>query len=343
MRRRNLLLWISPFLYGMLVLAGESSTVRGADALRSFYVVTHFFSDSLSDSYEEILEVTTEGDDVRVRVIRISSATRYCGGQLVRAAERVLPHTKIRKLTGPIDICSFTAHDVTAALKAAAPKAITDTWDSATLSIVAECGAQQRVLNFPYPAQVDLKALRRDNPRVRDLWDLNYKVRSRAFGKHFSFHDLSAVQEKQFEDFGTKLLPELVSGRFDAGFGDYTCANQKCDPNYLAWRLRGYIGPPTNTDPAHVEIIDPASSHLLKYDLPQYPPIAKAAQLSGEVRLKILPDLQTGLVKDVHQLSGNPLLGSVAIDAARKWQFSSSIDTSQPVEVVLKFHLCHDE
>jgi hypothetical protein len=342
MRQHNSLLSILPFLCGILMLAGESSRARNADALHSFYVVTHFFSDFLSDSYDEILEVTSEGKDVRVRVIRISSATRYCGGQLVRAAERVLPDTTIKKLTGRVDLCSYTGHDVTAALNAAAPKGITDTWDSATLSIVAKCRAQERVLDFPYPAQVDLKALQRDNPRVRALWDLNYKVRSRAFGKRFSFRDLSAAQEKEFEDLGTKLLPELVSGQFDAGFGNYTCANQKCDTNYLAWLLRGYTGPPANRDPAYVEIIN-TSLRLAKYDLPKYPPIAKTAHLFGEVRLRIVPEMQTGLVKDVQLVSGNPLLGSVAINAAKKWQFSSGLQSDQPVEVVLKFHLCPDE
>lgn len=342
MRQRRLLLLILPSLCGILVL-NEASKAQNPNKLQSFFVVTEFFSDSLADSYDEILEVTANGKDVRVRVIRISSATRYCGGQLVRAAERILPDTTINKVNGNVDLCSYTEHEVKDALKAASPKAISDTWDSATLSIVAKCAAQETVLDFPYPAQVDMKALGRDNPRIRTLWDLNYRVRRHAFGKNFSFRSLSGDREKELEDLGTKLLPELVSGKFDTGFGDYTCANEKCDTNYLAWRLREYTGPPINRDPASVELVNSASLHLEKYDPPQYSPIAKTAHIFGEVRLRIVPDKQTGLVKDVQLESGNPLLGSLAINAAKNWRFSPETLSEPSTEAVLKFSLCPDK
>jgi hypothetical protein len=138
-------------------------------------------------------------------------------------------------------------------------------------------------------------------------------------------------------------LPELVSGTFDAGFDGYTCANQKCDTNYLAWRLTGYAGAPANADPSFVDLVNAATLHLAHYDLPHYPPLAKQTRLFGEVRLKIFRDAHTGLVKDVQQVSGNALLGNVAIDAAKKWQFSSEAQADQPAEAVLKFSLCPDE
>jgi hypothetical protein len=126
----------------------------------------------------------------------------------------------VRKVAGRIALCSYTERAVADALKAAAPNGIGDTWDSATLNVVARCGTGEKVFAFPYPAEVDLKALHRDSPRVDALWDLSYKVRRHAFGKHFSFRDSPPAQEKEFEDLGMKLLPELVSGKYDAGFGD---------------------------------------------------------------------------------------------------------------------------
>jgi len=325
------------------MLPGEERRARNIDPLQSFYVVTNYFSDFLGDGYEEILEVTSEGKDVRIRIVRISAANRYCGGQLVRASERILPDTSISKVAGRVDLCSYTEPGVTAALKAAAPKRITSIEDSATLTIVAKCGAQQRIFGFPYPEEVDLKTLDRNNPGVQALWDLTYKVRSRAFGKRFSFLDLPATQEKEVEDLGTKLLPELVSGKFDAAFGDYTCADQKCDTNYLAWLLRGYTGPPANRDPASVELINAPSLHLAKYDPPRYSAVAKTAHIFGEVRLRIVPNVQTGLVKDVELVSGNSLLGNLAINASRNWQFSPGMQSDQPLEAVLKFKLCPEE
>ena len=176
--RRNLFLVVLPFLVGALILPSNATSSRQPDPLKSFYIVTHYFSDFLSDSFEEILDVAPQGKDVRVRVIRISSATRYCGGALVRAAERVLPNTTLRKVVRGIDICNYTAKDVDAALDAAKPKLQTGTEDSATLSIVANCGSQENVVEFPYPETVDLKILRRENPRVNSLWDLPYRIRA---------------------------------------------------------------------------------------------------------------------------------------------------------------------
>ncbi len=340
MRQRNSLLSFLPFLCGVLMLIANASRARDRDPLQSFYVVTEFFSDFLPDSYEEILDVTPQQKDVRVRVVRLSSATRFCGGELLRASERVLPNTSLQKVVGRIDLCSYTEQGVAAALKSAAPKAIRDTWDSAKLNAVAKCGAEEKVFAFPYPAEVDLKALHRDNPRVDALWDLTYKVRSHAFGKHFSFHDLPPAQEKEFEDMGMKLLPELVSGKFDAGFGDYTCGGQKCETNYLASRLEGYTGPPATRDPSSVTLVNASSLHLVKYDPPAYSAVAKVARIFGELRLRIVLDTQTGLVKDAQLVSGNSLLAYAAIDAAKKWQFAPGAQSDSPVEAVLRFSLC---
>ena len=135
-----------------------------------------------------------------------------------------------------------------------------------------------------------------------------------------------------------------LSGNFrKAGFGGYTCGNQKCDTNYLAWLLKGYTKAPSNRDPSTVELMNATALHLAHYDLPLYPALARQTRLSGEVRLNISVDAQTDLVKDVQQTSGNTLLGKAAINSARKWQFSSGSQPGQPVEAVLKFTLCPGE
>src|SRR5271163_1288871 len=118
MRQPNLLLLAFRLLCGILLLGVEISSAQNTDPLQSFYAVTNFFSDYLPGWYEEILEVTPQGKDVRVRVIRISAANPYCGGDLVRAVERVLPDTTIRKVGGRVDICSYAESSVASALKA---------------------------------------------------------------------------------------------------------------------------------------------------------------------------------------------------------------------------------
>jgi hypothetical protein len=341
--RRNFFLAALPFLFGLLIPSSNAKQAKPPDPLQSFYIVTHYFSDFLSDSYEEILDVTPLAKDVRVRVIRISSATRYCGGTLVRAAERVLPNTTLRKVARGIAVCNYSAKDVDAALASAKPILETGTEDSATLSFVAKCGTQENVVEFPYPETVDLKILHRDSPRVNSLWDLVFKIRVHAFGPHSPFRDLSPTEEKHLEDQGTQLLPELLSGKYNAGFAGYECPIPECNTNYLAGLLRDYTGPPANRDPASVELVNATSLHLAKYVSPPFPRIAETAHVLGEVHLRIVPDPQTGVVKDVELLSGPRLLGDPAVKAARNWQFTPGSQSGQPVEAILKFTLCPNE
>jgi hypothetical protein len=343
MRLRIALLAFSALACGAILLFARTAATQKISAPQSFYIVTHVFSDDLPSGYEEILQVTHQEKDVCVRLIRISLANRNCGGQLVRAAERILPNTALGQATGNVDLCSYSDREVASALKHAAPKGVQVIFDSATQDIVAKCGAKEIVLGLPYPEEVDWKALQRNNPRVRALWDVNYKIRSHAFGENFSFQNAPADKQKEFEELGSKLFPELVSGTFETGFSGYTCGNQKCDGNYLAWRLRGYAGPPAKRDPSTVELVNADALHLAHYDLPVYPVLAKQTRQFGEVRLKIFADPQTGVVKDVQKLYGRPILVDISIEAVKKWQFSPSAQNEQPLEATLKFTLCPSE
>ena len=63
-----------------------------------------------------------------------------------------------------------------------------------------------------------------------------------------------------------------------------------------------------------------AQQHLLKHVDPEYPGIAKAAQVQGEVVLQL--DIGTdGRVMKATPLSGPPMLLQAAADAARQWQY----------------------
>jgi hypothetical protein len=322
---------------GTLWLGAAAPRSNHQDALQSFYVISFFFSDDLPESFDQILDVTPQGEDVRVRVIRISSANDFCPGRLVRAAEHVFRHTTVTKIAGR-DLCAFTPEGVAGALKAAAPKSMGDNSDSATETIVAKCGTQEKEFDFPYPVEVDLKALKQSNPEVDALWDTRYRIYRRALGKSFSFNTPTQEQEKERRDLGTKLVPELISGKYDTAFSGSTCGNEKCD-NYLAWELKGYSGPPSQDNQLVVDLLEAASLHLTKYVAPIFPAIAKTAHVSGDVHIRITADPQTGLVTDVQAVSGPQLLWRAAIDAARFWQFAPGSLSGRPVEATLRFEL----
>ena len=71
---------------------------------------------------------------------------------------------------------------------------------------------------------------------------------------------------------------------------------------------------------------------------PSYPPIAKAARISGDVELECVVGVD-GRIHEVHVKSGNPLLVQAAADAAWQWVYAPSKLNSVPIEIVtiLKF------
>lgn len=74
-----------------------------------------------------------------------------------------------------------------------------------------------------------------------------------------------------------------------------------------------------------------ATSAIKRVD-PDYPSLAKAANVSGTVQVEITVD-ETGNVISARAVSGHPLLKAAAVDAARQWQFSPTTLSGQPVKV----------
>jgi len=66
---------------------------------------------------------------------------------------------------------------------------------------------------------------------------------------------------------------------------------------------------------------------------PQYPPLAKAARVSGDVELECVVGVD-GHIHEVKVKSGNPLLVHAAVDAAWQWVYAPSQLNSVPIEIV---------
>ncbi|HVG21152.1 MAG TPA: TonB family protein [Blastocatellia bacterium] len=66
---------------------------------------------------------------------------------------------------------------------------------------------------------------------------------------------------------------------------------------------------------------------------PVYPPLAKAAQVSGAVVVEVTLD-EEGNVISARAISGHPLLKDAAVAAAREWKFSETKLRGEPVKVV---------
>src|SRR5262245_38685452 len=65
---------------------------------------------------------------------------------------------------------------------------------------------------------------------------------------------------------------------------------------------------------------------------PVFPPIAKAARASGEVKVEVTID-KAGRVISARVLSGHPLLRDAALTAARQWDFKPTMDSGKRAKV----------
>jgi TonB family protein len=75
-----------------------------------------------------------------------------------------------------------------------------------------------------------------------------------------------------------------------------------------------------------------ANGLLIQMVKPEYPPIAKAARVSGTVVLQATISTE-GTVLNLRVVSGNAMLQSAAMDAVRSWRYRSYLLNNQPIEV----------
>jgi TonB family protein len=327
---RRLLFLIASLMLGNSVHSARGQA-RGEEALKGFYVVTHVVSDASPFRYEYILDVQPQAKDVLVRDIRIGPTKFGCPkGVTVKAAEHLIKSATAESVAR-IGLCSLEPSRVDSAIaKAEWHGVAVSIDDTASYSIVAKCGKTERVFEIPYPEQVELGKLKKSDPEVASLWDLNFDVLRRAFGKHLSFYNVSQSEDDALQALGAGLAPSIKSGRYQRGLQN---------GSHLEALLNDYAGPVTEVDPWNVEFLGSKPANLLAYRLPIYPPLARQTRIEGEVRLLVTVDPNTGLPEEVNVVSGHPLFRDAVISAVRSWHFHSGIEQKEPLEIGLRFVL----
>jgi TonB family protein len=94
-------------------------------------------------------------------------------------------------------------------------------------------------------------------------------------------------------------------------------------------------GPPASTAPHPMRIRiggNVQAPNLIHQVPPDYPPIAKVAQVSGAVVLHVIIS-NDGTVQKLDVVSGPPLLLQAATDAVKQWRYRPTLLNGQPVEV----------
>ncbi len=106
--------------------------------------------------------------------------------------------------------------------------------------------------------------------------------------------------------------------------------------------LSNPVAPPP-PPPAHVDKHQPSApvhvggdvqmAKLIRKIIPEYPPLARSARISGVVRL-IGVIAKDGTIQNLQLVSGHPLLARAAMDAVRQWVYKPTLLNGMPVEVI---------
>ena len=72
---------------------------------------------------------------------------------------------------------------------------------------------------------------------------------------------------------------------------------------------------------------------LIRKVVPEYPPLARAARISGVVHL-VGTIAKDGAIRNLQLISGHPLLARAAIDAVKQWVYQPTLLNGDAVEVI---------
>jgi TonB family protein len=87
------------------------------------------------------------------------------------------------------------------------------------------------------------------------------------------------------------------------------------------------------TEPQRINIsAGEMAGMLIQHTFPVYPPVAKAARISGTVVLQAEIS-KTGSVEELQVVSGPAMLQQAALDAVKDWRFKPYLLNNEPVEV----------
>jgi protein TonB len=91
---------------------------------------------------------------------------------------------------------------------------------------------------------------------------------------------------------------------------------------------------PVKPKPTSIRASSSISQAMLIHQVkPPYPPLARAARISGTVRLAAVI-ARDGTIQHLQLVSGPPLLVKAALDAVQQWRYKPTLLGGEPVEVI---------
>ena len=311
------------------------SLLARVPAPSQFYVVSVFFSDAAPFYYFRVLDVKPEEHGSLVRYLRISAVRPWCPRTKVQSKEVHVTKTP-RELLGPINPCAVGQDSLSTTIKRY--QRLAGVFETISFGIVAQCGVSSFAMSLPASEELDLKRLKRHHPEMERLWRLWSHITDTVFGPADVFHDLTDTDDLELQRSGGKVVPDLMSGKYDPGL---TAASGGESSSFRS-ALKLYTGIVTPADARAMPVprlLNPEQYQFNRFVPPSYPRMALQARIQGKVELRVTVNNSNGEVTDVAVLSGHPLLKDPAVDAAKQWRFTPGSVGTEPVNVTVDFDL----
>jgi hypothetical protein len=276
----------------LISLVAHAATISGPS---SFYMVSSFFSDRGPSFYYRVIEVTPDGADTLVRYSRIADATIYCPRKIVESAQRRVRNTSPATLVKNNNLFALKPDALRAALRQ--PARQIGVFETISVGISAQCGAEEVILELPIPEKVDRERLRREHPEMDRLWKLSSQIIDPLFGSKDIFHDRTDDDEMSLQRAGETLEPELISGRYDAALAAAVHGNigDWKTPSFRSL-LETYRGPVNPKEAIFTpKLVNAESYDFAQFVAPKYPQFAMMARIQAKVELKLTIDQTSGM------------------------------------------------
>jgi TonB family protein len=305
----------------------------GDSSPQSFYIAIQAVSDASPFWFDYVFDVSTGNDTARITLIRVAPVNDCRNRITASATETTIPAESVNRLTK--GLCSIHRQQVEHAIAEAKPSSVQSVFDSASFSIVERCGDREEIIRLPLPETIDVKKMRRAHPEIANLWHLASNLFDVAFHGNPLASDYSEP-DIESQRAAEPFIAKLRSGAFDKGFSksDASAAQQPWSTvfNYYYGVL---AAPPRVNGDAQ----DKDALGLDHYVSAVYPPLARLAQISGDVRLTFHVDPSTGIVDDVSVLEGHRMLAPAAVEAVQQWRFKLPLGDPPPTTATIRFDL----
>ncbi len=307
-------------LLALCASAGAASARRSAPVVDEFTVGRNtFFDFGPPFNYYEIYIVKGEGDSVTVR--RIYFSLGECTHQLKVEYFSATLRTKISDLFEDRNPCEISDRDLRRERKRHKHDPV---FSGAVTTLQLQCGTKER--------RIRTDAYDRDWFAKDPGTPQNTSWTMRMLGKLNSATGRSPLDEPVFaqnsapqpKSIPNDVLTELRSGRFDSLFDEMSVSGifRDFQPSPLEPQVR-------------IVSVEPVAPPLSPEAIP-YPPLARAANVSGVVHVRLRVD-SDGHAANIKIEDGHPLLKGVVEKSATKWRFDREF-AGQDVRVTIEFN-----